>query len=160
MILDDRLIAPGHEDKMLDSGLARFLDDMLKDRVVDDGEHFLGDRFGGREKPRSQAATGKTALRMRLSLIPSERCATLFWTSCRAIRATRMTARRKAKRTRCYSTRVRLVAIYSPGEEAISQAALPPYITCPSKCVDEKFLARSKLCLWHRHFLLILAQLS
>ncbi len=42
MILDDRLIAPGHEDKMLDSGLARFLDHMLKDRAIDDGQHFLG----------------------------------------------------------------------------------------------------------------------
>ena len=62
MILDDRLIASCHEDKMLDSGLARFLDDMLKDRAIDDGQHLLGDRFGGREKSCSQTGNGKNGL--------------------------------------------------------------------------------------------------
>ena len=62
MIRDDRLIAPGHEDKMLDSGLARFLDDVLKDRAIDDRQHFLGNRFGGRKKPCSQTGDGKNGL--------------------------------------------------------------------------------------------------
>src|SRR5205807_6547376 len=62
MILDDRLIAPSHEDKMLDSGLACFLDDMLKDRAIDNGQHLLGDRFGGRKKPCSQTGDGKNSL--------------------------------------------------------------------------------------------------
>ena len=47
---------------MLDSGLARFLDDMLKDRAIDDGQHLLGNRFGGREKSCSQAGDGKNSL--------------------------------------------------------------------------------------------------
>jgi hypothetical protein len=29
---------------------SRFLDDVLKDRAIDDRQHFLGNRFGGREK--------------------------------------------------------------------------------------------------------------
>ena len=62
MILDNRLIAPGHEDKMLDSGLARFLDDMLKDRAIDDGQHLLGNRFGGRQKPCPQTSDRKNGL--------------------------------------------------------------------------------------------------
>ena len=78
MILDDRLIASGHEDEMLDSGLARFLDDMLKDRAIDDGQHFLGNRFGGREKPCSQAGDGKNSLANALRHQFLNRCAALF----------------------------------------------------------------------------------
>ena len=51
MILDHRLIPPGDENEMLNAGLARFIDDMLEDGPVDDGQHFLGDRFGGGKKP-------------------------------------------------------------------------------------------------------------
>src|SRR5262249_30486696 len=46
MVLDNGLVAPRDENKMLDSGLARFLDDMLKNRAVDDRQHLFGNRFG------------------------------------------------------------------------------------------------------------------
>ncbi len=64
MILDDRLVAAGDEDEMLDAGLARLLDDVLDDRPIDDREHLLRHGFGGRQKPRAEAGDGKTALRM------------------------------------------------------------------------------------------------
>jgi len=51
---------------MLDAGLARLVDDMLKDRTINYGQHLLGNRFGGRRKRVPRPATGKTALRMRL----------------------------------------------------------------------------------------------
>ena len=97
MILDDRLIAPGHEDKMLDSGLARFLDDMLKDRAIDDGQHLLGNRFGGREKPCSQTGDGKNSLANAFRHQSSkERLPRLSWVPCRAIRV-RRAARREGE---------------------------------------------------------------
>src|SRR5208283_1799365 len=50
MILDHRFVAPGDEDEMLDAGLARLVDDMLKNRTINYGQHLLGNRFGGRKK--------------------------------------------------------------------------------------------------------------
>jgi hypothetical protein len=35
---------------MLDAGLARLVDDMLKNRTINYGQHLLGNRFGGRKK--------------------------------------------------------------------------------------------------------------
>ena len=54
MILDDALVTAGHKDEMLDSRLARLVDDVLKNRPVDDGQHLLGDRLGRRQEPRAE----------------------------------------------------------------------------------------------------------
>ena len=64
IILDDRLAAPRHEDEMLDPGLDRLVDDMLQNRCVDDGQHFLRHALGGRQKRVPSPATGNTALRI------------------------------------------------------------------------------------------------
>ena len=45
MVLDDRLVAAGHEDEMLDARLARLVDHILDHRPVDDRQHFLGNRL-------------------------------------------------------------------------------------------------------------------
>src|SRR5579883_1471229 len=50
VIFDHRLVAPGHEDEMLDPGLARFLDDMLEHRTIDKRQHFFRDGFCCREE--------------------------------------------------------------------------------------------------------------
>jgi hypothetical protein len=55
MILDDALVAAGHEDEVLDAGFARLVHDILDHRLVDDGQHLLGDRFRGREEARAEA---------------------------------------------------------------------------------------------------------
>src|SRR5262249_39694373 len=62
MIFDDRLVAACDEYKMLDPGLARFLDNMLEDRTIDNSQHFLGNRFGRREKSCSQSGDRKNGL--------------------------------------------------------------------------------------------------
>ena len=62
MVLDDRLVASGHEDEMLDAGLACLVDDILDDRLVDDGQHFLGDGLGGREETRAEAGDRENCL--------------------------------------------------------------------------------------------------
>ncbi len=55
MILDDRLVAAGDEDEVLDPRVARLVDDILDDRPVDDRQHFLRDGLGGREEPCAEA---------------------------------------------------------------------------------------------------------
>ena len=66
MIFDDRLVAAGDEDEMLDAGLARLIDDMLEHRAVDDRQHFLGNRLGGGQKTRAEAGDGQDGLADRL----------------------------------------------------------------------------------------------
>ena len=62
MVLDDRLVAAGHEDEMLDAGLARLVDDILDDRTVDDRQHLLRHRLRRRQKPRPQTCDRKYCL--------------------------------------------------------------------------------------------------
>ncbi len=62
MVFDDRLVAAGHEDEMLDAGLARLIDHILNDRPVDDRQHFLGNGLGGREKPCAKTCDRKNRL--------------------------------------------------------------------------------------------------
>ena len=73
MILDDRLVAAGDEDEMLDAGLARLVDHMLDHGPVDDRQHLLGDRLGGRQKTRAETGDGKdgfaNALRHEVDLL-------------------------------------------------------------------------------------------
>src|SRR3974390_2814378 len=59
MILDDALVAPGHEDEVLDAGLVGFADNVLDQRPVDDRQHFLWHGLGGRKEPSSKAGDGK-----------------------------------------------------------------------------------------------------
>jgi len=47
MILDHALVAPGDEDEMFDAGFPGFVEDVLDQRLVDDGQHFLRHRLGG-----------------------------------------------------------------------------------------------------------------
>ena len=50
MVLDDRFVAAGDEDEVLDAGLARLVHRVLDQRPVDDREHFLGHGLGGRQE--------------------------------------------------------------------------------------------------------------
>ena len=59
MVLDDALVAAGDEDEMLDARLARLVDDVLQDRPVDDGQHFLRHGLGGRQKAGAEARDGE-----------------------------------------------------------------------------------------------------
>src|SRR5690606_33126928 len=59
MILDRALAPPGDEDHLLDPRLARFVDRILNEWPVDDGEHLLGYRLGGRQEARAEASDGK-----------------------------------------------------------------------------------------------------
>src|SRR3546814_1131557 len=59
MILDRALAAPGDEDHLLDPRFARLVDGILDQRPVDDGQHFLGDRLGGRKEPGAETGDGK-----------------------------------------------------------------------------------------------------
>ena len=54
IVLDHLLVAAGHEDDVLDAGLERLVDGILHDGTVDDGQHFLRHRLGGRQEPRSE----------------------------------------------------------------------------------------------------------
>ena len=59
MVLDHALVAPGHENEMLDPGLARLVDDVLHDRAVDDGEHLLRDCLGGGQETGAETGDGE-----------------------------------------------------------------------------------------------------
>jgi hypothetical protein len=48
MVLDDGLVAAGDEDEMFDTGLARFVDHMLDQRLVDHRQHLLRHGLRGR----------------------------------------------------------------------------------------------------------------
>ena len=51
VILDRRLAPAGHEDEMLDTGGACFLERILNDRLVHHRQHFLGHGLGGGQHP-------------------------------------------------------------------------------------------------------------
>ena len=59
IILDRALIAARDEDEMLDSGRDGLIDHILDGRPVKDGQHFLGDGFGGWQDTGSQAGNGQ-----------------------------------------------------------------------------------------------------
>ncbi len=54
IVFDDMLAAAGHEHEMLDACLHRLIDDVLDNRLVDDGQHLLRHRLGRWQEPRSQ----------------------------------------------------------------------------------------------------------
>ena len=47
---DDALVSPGNENEVLEARLACLIHDILQRRPIDDGQHFLRHRLGGREK--------------------------------------------------------------------------------------------------------------
>ena len=64
MIFDGVLAAAGDEDDVLDAGRDGLLDAVLDDRLVDERQHLLGLRLGGRQERVPRPAAGKTALRI------------------------------------------------------------------------------------------------
>ena len=59
MILDHRLVAAGHEDEMLDAGLARLVHHVLDQRPVDHRQHLLGHGLGGGQEAGAEPGHGK-----------------------------------------------------------------------------------------------------
>ena len=59
MILDGALGAAGDEHQRIRAGGQRFVDRVLNERFVDDGEHFLGARLGDRKESRAAAGNGE-----------------------------------------------------------------------------------------------------
>ena len=62
MVLDDRLVAAGDQDEMLDAGLARLVDDILDQRPVDDRQHLLRHRLGRRQEAGAEAGDREDGL--------------------------------------------------------------------------------------------------
>src|SRR6185312_12781179 len=62
MILDRRLGASGDENEFLDSSGLRLLDRVLDQRLVDDRQHLLRHRLGGRKESRTQASDREDGL--------------------------------------------------------------------------------------------------
>jgi hypothetical protein len=56
VILDDSLVAPRHEDKVLNSGLSSLIHDILDDGLVNDSQHFLWNGLGSRQKSRAESS--------------------------------------------------------------------------------------------------------
>ncbi|MNC94067.1 hypothetical protein D3C83_108350 [compost metagenome] len=55
MILDGILAAAGDDDDVVDAGGDGLLDAVLHDRLVDQRQHFLRLRLGGRQEARAEA---------------------------------------------------------------------------------------------------------
>ena len=62
MILDGGLAASGDDDDRLDPRGHRLLDDVLDDRLVDQGQHLLGLGLGGGKETRAHACGGEDRL--------------------------------------------------------------------------------------------------
>src|SRR6267154_533403 len=56
MIFDGTLAAAGDDDDVLDAGGHALFRDVLDLRLINDGQHFLGLRFGGGEESSAQAS--------------------------------------------------------------------------------------------------------
>ena len=62
-MVDQRgLAAASDQAELLDPGSTRFFDRVLDQRLVDDGEHLLGHRLGGRQEPGAEARDGQDGL--------------------------------------------------------------------------------------------------
>ena len=59
VVLDGALGAAADEDDVGDAGLHRLFDRILDQRLVDDGQHFLGAGLGGRQKTGAQTGNRK-----------------------------------------------------------------------------------------------------
>ena len=63
VVLDASLAAMSDKNNLFNASSRRFVDCVLDQRPVDDGQHFLGYRFRGGRKRVPSPATGKTAFR-------------------------------------------------------------------------------------------------
>src|SRR5207245_143643 len=59
MVLDRHLAAARDEEDLVDPGIAGFLDRVLDQRLVDEGEHLLRLRLGRGEKPGAESRGGE-----------------------------------------------------------------------------------------------------
>ena len=59
MILDGALVAARDEDHVGDAGRSSFFHGVLDERLVDNGEHFLGHCLGGGQKSGPEAGHGE-----------------------------------------------------------------------------------------------------
>ena len=59
MVLDDFRVAPCDENEMLDAGLPSFVDRILNQWAIDDGEHLFRHRLGGGKEPRAKTGDRK-----------------------------------------------------------------------------------------------------
>ena len=59
MVLDDSLVASGHENEMFDARFPGLVDHMLDDGPVDDGQHFLRHRFCRGKETCAKTGNGK-----------------------------------------------------------------------------------------------------
>ena len=66
MVLDGALAAAIDDHHLLRSGAERLFHDELDGRGIDDGQHLLGHRLGGRQEARAQAGGGDDDLAQRL----------------------------------------------------------------------------------------------
>ncbi len=62
VVFDGALAAAGDDDDLIAAGGHRFLDAVLNDGLVDQREHFLGLRLGGREEARAEACCRENRL--------------------------------------------------------------------------------------------------
>ena len=62
IVLDDVLVATGHEDEVLDACFARFIHDVLDRRTVEHRQHFLRHGLGGGQYARSETGDGQDGL--------------------------------------------------------------------------------------------------
>jgi len=76
VVLDDALVAAGHKDEVLDSGLPRLVDHVLDHRPVDHRQHLLRHRLGGGQESGPQAGDGENSLANRFHCEPLAQCAT------------------------------------------------------------------------------------
>ena len=66
MVLDHRLVAAGHKDQVLDTGLASLVRHMLDQRPVDHRQHLFGHRFGRGKEPGAEAGNRENRFSYRL----------------------------------------------------------------------------------------------
>jgi hypothetical protein len=62
MILNRPFSLAGDYNDVLDSRLDRFLHDVLNGRLVDDGQHFFGHRFGCRQETGTESGSRDNGL--------------------------------------------------------------------------------------------------
>ena len=62
VVLERSLAAAGDEQDVLEAGGHGLLDDVLDGRLVDDRQHLLGRRLGGRQEPRAEPGRGDDRL--------------------------------------------------------------------------------------------------
>ena len=62
IVLNGRLAAVGDDQDLLDAGSDSLFDNVLQNRFVHQGQHFLGDAFGVRQQPRAESGRGDNGL--------------------------------------------------------------------------------------------------